>query len=259
MTACTTIIVEPERTDGVPVLEQIDLTFDANGNAIVTVGGDEDTANMYVTVGDGVPPSDPTASVNDGSVSGRNGVVTTSVKITQGNAAIVKAVGADSNGTLGPVRTSRADRRIGPLDKDTSDRSTSGTGEDVLESVTIPGGVLGSNGAFRVYAAWRVNNTNDTCFVRVRFSSDFLGGYAVAPSAFERIVVVSMLVFNDGVDDAQQAVSQWTTSELQGAADIQESAIDTSANKDLRIAGECLDAGDTVTLVVHTVELIGTD
>lgn len=89
--------------------------FTDTGEARVSVTGDEDAVNLYVTVGEDSTPSDPTAASNDGSISGRSGTATTSVSVAVGSDAIVKAVAEDSNGVLGPVQSARKRRGVGTM------------------------------------------------------------------------------------------------------------------------------------------------
>lgn len=79
------------------------VSFNTDGEIVCAIQADEEAANIYVTVGDGFSPSDPTSGTNDGSISGRFGVVNTGVTISPDNTAFVKAVAADADGNLGPV------------------------------------------------------------------------------------------------------------------------------------------------------------
>jgi hypothetical protein len=100
----------PFDPDNVSNIRSGSISFDASGNAIITAGGDEDTANIYVTVTtDGSTPSDPTSGTNDGTISGFSGSVTTAITAADGDTVKAKIRGynsAPSAGTVfGPIST----------------------------------------------------------------------------------------------------------------------------------------------------------
>ena len=128
-----------------------EITFDADAKAVVSVIGTELIAkNIYVTVGDGTTPADPTAASNHGSISGQRGVITSTVAITAGKKAVVKVVAADAAGILGPVVTVESARRDAPFHADSTDRATNSTTFGILgAAIALPVGSVGSTAAFR--------------------------------------------------------------------------------------------------------------
>lgn len=82
---------------------RFEATINGDGQVVCNVLADPEAANVYVTVGDGSAPADPTASVKDGALVGRFGTIATTKTITVGNDAYVKTVAADLDGNLGPV------------------------------------------------------------------------------------------------------------------------------------------------------------
>jgi hypothetical protein len=178
--------------------------------------------------------------------------------------AHVKIVGADAGGNLGPVRSSRRERRIGPFAKDTTDRSHTGNvNETVLEEVTIPAGTLGANGALRVYAHWRVDNTSGLANLRVRLGSGLSGtliaNFSVPVSLGPRSAIMRLLVFNDGADDVQESLSELIISDENAFADRRVAAIATDSDQDLVFSVSLANSADEVTLSVTMTEFIGTD
>jgi len=91
------------RSDLLPEITGISVSFDADGTVNVHPIGGPRTANIYVTVGNGSAPSDPTVAVNDGSMATRSGAIETATSSDIGDKLIVKAVAANSQGNLGPV------------------------------------------------------------------------------------------------------------------------------------------------------------
>lgn len=194
-----------------PVPAGRSLTFDENGNAIVTVGGDEDCANIYFTVGNGSAPSDPTDSAYDGMISGRNGTASSGVKISTGSVAYVKARGYDSGGNPGPVFSAQQARRLGPFHKDTTTRDIDGSEmvgfEDTIATITIPAGVLGTDGGvdIDIYAG-TTDVAGNGATLRVRLGSDLLIAVPV-PGGTTYKYHFDIQLFNDGADDAQDVRS----------------------------------------------------
>ena len=122
------------------------VTFNVNGQAVVSVVGTELIAkNIYIRVGDNTTPADPTAAVNDGSVSGARGVISTTIAVSPGRDAIVKAVAADAAGILGPIITTRCNRRDAPLLVNASSFGTSTSAMNPDHLVTlVSSGLLGA-------------------------------------------------------------------------------------------------------------------
>lgn len=105
--------VAPKAEPGGPPIQRnprvlIRTSIDDSSEAVVFVGAPEEAVAVYVTVGDGSDPSDPTSSTNDGSTTGPTGVVDTGVSITPGNDAHVKAVWEDAYGSVSLVAEERS-------------------------------------------------------------------------------------------------------------------------------------------------------
>lgn len=252
-------------TDFVAEVTHIEVTFDADGEVVVSATGDEDTANMYVTVGDGSAPSDPTSGANDGTISGRNGTVSTGVKVTTGNDAYVKVIGYNSTPTAGPVRSTRQARRIGQYQKDTSARSHSGSGtETTLETITVSANTLGTDGGVRLTGFVQASSLTGILVVRIKF-----GGSTVSTFAFNGTTGGASFVttlFNDGATNAQDSLTNWLVvgdSSKEVEIDRGTSAIDTTSSADLTITGQLGfgggGTGGSVTLQLTHAELLGTD
>lgn len=244
--------------DFVAEVTHIEVTFNADGEAVVSATGDEDTANMYVTVGDGSAPSDPTSGTNDGSISGRNGTVDTGVKITTGNDAYVKVIGYNSTPSAGPVRSTRKARRLGPLHKDTTTRSHTGdTTETTLETITIPANTLGANGSLRIELRYEYTGTAGNKTLRVKLNSTTIFG-SINTSATDTYGQV--LLFNDGSTNAQQAVGFQAHSS--GSVDLINNtslAEDSTSAMNIVITAQLGNAADQIDLVMSHVQYIGTD
>jgi hypothetical protein len=92
-------------SDLIAEITGLGVSYDADGTVNVHPIGDEDTANIYVTVGINTTPADPTSGSFDGAIAGRSGTASTSKVSQVGDLVVVKAVGLDSSAVLGPVFT----------------------------------------------------------------------------------------------------------------------------------------------------------
>lgn len=251
--------VETFDLDVIAEVTNITVDFNVDGEAVISATGDEDTSNMYVTVGDGTTPSDPTAGTNNGTISGRNGTVDTGVAITTANEAYVKVVAADSLGVLGPVQSARQARRLGVFHMDTSARSTTSGTETTLETITVRGNTLGADGLIRVQVVVNVGNPNDAAYLRVRYQ-----GTAVVDESFSAlgggIVVITLWISARGSTSSQRIVANTnrptTPLVVNEFSDFTEN---TTSDTSLTVTGQADHAlTDSVAVVATIGEYMGT-
>jgi hypothetical protein len=247
--------------DQIAEIQSCEISFDANGDVILSVQGDEDCAKLYATVGDGVTPADPTDSTNDYEHVGRNQIKATGVHITQGNDTIVKVVGENSIGTLGPIRFFSRERRVGPFAKDTSDRPVTGTtSETTLETITIPAGLLGLDGGLRFYMRVdALGSPAGTRTLRIKLNSDtfFTTQFPVG-----EVALFEVLIFNDGAADDQQISGHTLRINVSGppiTGIFATTAEDSTSDMDIVVTGQLSNGADDFSLTLTFVELIGTD
>ena len=86
-----------------PNIEVMTYRPGSTGNAIVNATATLGTLNIYVAVGAGSEPSDPTTSVNNGTIVGHVGEVASTVNVDAGDDAHIKARAQSEDGVLGPV------------------------------------------------------------------------------------------------------------------------------------------------------------
>lgn len=245
-----------------PPAPSLEVTFDANGNTVVSVSASPTASITYVKVGDGSSPADPSAAANDGSVSGRSGTVATSVKITTGNDAYVKAITFDYDGNASAVGSARTARRLGPAHRDSTTRSTSGTGEDTLQTITIPAGVMGLNGSIRLTAYFDVNGVASTKVIRVKFGgttlhADFMN--STAPESVRWEVIITNVASASSQFSVISVLNSDTGAANQVTGATAASTINTGSAADIVITGEVANALDQVDLVFSLVEFLGTN
>jgi hypothetical protein len=245
------------------------VTFNENGEAVVNATAAEDQAFIYITVGDGSAPADPTAAANDGIITGPSGTIDTGIKITTGNVAFVKAASADASGILSTVASSEEARRLGPFHKDTSTRTVTGvTVETLAQAVTIPAGQLGLDGGMVLRGRVEVTSANaNSKIVRVRLDTSatgvtgtLLGDFAVQDTSGQ--VHFEAVLFNEASASAQDSmVTFWCegTNSAPVALRRATAAINTANASYLKITCDPDVSGDFMDLVVSYAELIGTD
>lgn len=237
-----------------PQVTGIEVTFDQEAEAVVSASGDVATANMYVTVGDGSAPSDPTVGANDGVITGRTGSVATAIKVTTGNDAFVKVVAANLDATLGAVQSTKNRRDLGVFHKDTTTRGHTGdTNETTLETITVPANALGTEGGVRVSLFFTVTGSANVKTVRIKFGGTQVASQAV-PAAVGSLSVDTLL-FNDGATNSQLARSVYLGTAI--FLSVNTSAIDTTSSADITVTVQLADGADNVDLVMSVVEYIG--
>lgn len=247
--------VIPAVLPNIPQTQEVmspEITFDANGQVVASVAADFDAANIYIRVGDGSAPSDPTAASNHGSVAGRSGTITTTQKVTTGNDAYVKVVAADALGNLGEVRTFRMARRLGPFIRDSTLSTRTGvTTEGTLKTITVPANVLGSNGTLRLEVSTRAAFLNGTKTIRVKVAGTTVVTFVYAAADGGSAALVLMLT-NNGVTN-QQVGMAYMLSHAGGQIAVASGAspwsnADTTAAWDITITGQLSDVNDEISV-----------
>jgi len=125
-------------------INNIGVSYNSSNYVVVSVAGDEDCDDIYITVGVGSTPSDPTSGSNHGSVASNNGIITSSITASMGATVNVKARGYNSGGDPGPVKTARFVRGHSgnqPYYAVTTPSQTGSTGEWQID-VSDPTGVV---------------------------------------------------------------------------------------------------------------------
>ncbi len=138
---------------------------------------------------------------------------------------------------------------------------TTTTNEEVLQSVNLPAGVLGVNGALRLSTLWTCTGAVGTKTLRARIGATALGGSAWlalvrAASAAECLALIPQVIRNRNV-----ANSQVVYAPANGATTTQSSAVstfteDTSVATVVGITGQKATAGEVLTLEGYTLELL---
>lgn len=146
--------------------------------------------------------------------------------------------------------------KSGPVTLAQSAVASSVTGtlsETVLASVTIPGGMMGPNGALRVTATWSYTNSANTKrpivnFGGVQFQS--IPFSTVASSETERTIR------NRGATNSQVCVGLAATGFSSTSSATITSSIDTRVDQVLTLSGTLANITETITLEGYTVEVL---
>ena len=132
------------------------------------------------------------------------------------------------------------------------------TAENTLASITIPAGAMGPNGSLRVSTLWTMTNSANNKTIQVK-----LGG--TGGTAFCNLVLgagIASARYQHQIHNANSQSSQvgFVAANTVGfgtAAGANVTAsIDTSAATTLVITGQKASAGEVLTLLAYTVELI---
>ena len=137
---------------------------------------------------------------------------------------------------------------------DNSDNASSGTGNDVLATTTLPAALLSIAGGLKIKAAGTITGANDTKVIQL----DFGGAVVTAISAAagdETDWEVESVIYN--TTNATQRI-KWRGLESDGTtlSGYDTGAIDTTGTVVLRMLGECAHTDDTITQTMWLVERI---
>jgi hypothetical protein len=138
------------------------------------------------------------------------------------------------------------------LETDNSDKSSSGTGEDDLNTYAVPANTMGTNKGIRVFAAGTKTNTNGNKTLNLYWGS---GEYEFhAPASDENDWRLEAEIYNTAAAAQRISWKGWNgATMLQGYETATE---DTTGAITVKITGECAHASDVITQTMWKVELI---
>lgn len=128
------------------------------------------------------------------------------------------------------------------------------TTEDILATITVPGGAMGANGAVRMIVNWSLNSLGFGKTLRVRFGG--VAGnkfYEVTTTAANLSYSSQVLIKNKNSTNSQ--IGATPNFGAFGAA-LPVSALETQNPQDIVITGQKFLAGDTLTLESYIVEIL---
>ncbi len=130
---------------------------------------------------------------------------------------------------------------------------TGTTLETTLVTLTIPAGLIGSNGKVKLYPLWSVTNNANNKTVRVKLGGST--GYFLQSSGYAQLS--NLVIFRNFNSESVQKVSSGMSSGLGSTTGAFTSlAIDTSAATTLTITGQLQVGTDTMTLEGLFVEIV---
>ena len=136
--------------------------------------------------------------------------------------------------------------------QDNSNRATSGTGEDDLASTTITGNTMGSTGTLLVFAAGTITGANDQKDIDLYWGGSSIATIVRNAAGTQDWFFMARIV-NTATNAQRIQIWKSTDSALTANFDYTTAAIDTTANVTLKLTGECVNAGDTVTQTTFQV------
>jgi hypothetical protein len=133
---------------------------------------------------------------------------------------------------------------------------TGTTSETALATISVPAAAMGPNGVLRVTSIWSVTNGANNKILRTRF-----GGVSGTPFLAATLTTTASLHDIRHIANRNSASSQvgapttpTSTFSAQALAN-QTAAVNTASAADLVISGQLANAGDTITLEYHCVEV----
>lgn len=133
------------------------------------------------------------------------------------------------------------------------------TTEDILATITIAAGILGTAGMLLVETVWTLTNSGNAKGMRIRLGG--IGGtaYMAAVGFTNQLTLMTRtLIWNRAAANSQVGCSPYMSTGAGTFFDTAPttSAIDTSASTTLVITGQKATSGETLTLESYTVSLL---
>lgn len=133
--------------------------------------------------------------------------------------------------------------------------SVTGTAaETALATITIPAGLMGTNGQLRVTQLWTVTNSANTKTLRARFGGMSGIIYTNAPLTTSGCAQFLTQIRNRGAANSQ--VGGISTGYVATSGSAVVSAVDTSQATTIVLSGQLASVGETITLESYSVELL---
>lgn len=134
---------------------------------------------------------------------------------------------------------------------------TGDTAETVLATVTIPGGMMGTNGCLEISSIWTVTSSGNSKTARARLGGIAGAGVGTVVWTTNTSAVVTTRIGNRNSASSQIAATFGTrqTDVVMASVNSVTVAVDTASNQDLVLTGQCANSGDTITLESYTVKL----
>lgn len=234
----------------------VEVAFNSDGEAVVSASGNDATAAMYVTVGDGTDPSDP--STSSSVISGKTGTVDTATKITTGNFAHVRVGAVDGAGNFGVVHEAQHQRIIGPFHTSSGGSHTGDTSETDLDTITVPAGALGTDGSTHIEFMGSATGTNDTKTISVYLAGQIVMSVALAAGFNGQRFHCFVRLWNDGAVDSQNVAATLIAED--GTIDITgtSATVSTATATDVDIRAQLANGSDTLSVDWVEAVLAGT-
>ena len=130
---------------------------------------------------------------------------------------------------------------------------TGTTVETTLVTLTIPAGLIGSNGKVKLYPLWSTTNNANTKTLRVKFPTNTV--YTAIAS--NTVHVAGLVIIRNFGSESVQRVSSGILAGLGGTtSSIAWTTINTSAATTITITGQLANSADTMTLEGLFVEIV---
>lgn len=130
------------------------------------------------------------------------------------------------------------------------------TSENTLVTISLPGGLIGSNGLIRVRTFWTLTSSANNKTTRIRYSGG--AGTAIAPYVYTTVAAADVTAHlqNRNSLSSQMATAMSLTNSGNAITAPQTLSVDTTATTTIVITAQKASAGETMTLEGYIVELL---
>lgn len=128
--------------------------------------------------------------------------------------------------------------------------------ENILATITVPGGVMGPNGAIQITSLWSFTNNINAKTPRLRIGGA-AGAILWAPAAASLASISGhRYIWNRGAENSQVSAPTDQNGSGTSTGALVTTVIDTSQAFDLVLTGQKATAGDTLKLEAFSVEVL---
>jgi hypothetical protein len=153
------------------------------------------------------------------------------------------------------ITTTLMDNILRGLYRDNTTRSTVGTGEDDLGSVTITGNTIGATGSVEVLAVGTITGAAGTKRIKIYFGATAIVDTLASAGTSDWLLRARI---SNTATGAQRCLAEFSdhTNATNYTKDYITAAIDTTASVILKVTGECANGADLVTETMLEIDIV---
>jgi len=133
---------------------------------------------------------------------------------------------------------------------------TGDTNETQLKKYTIPAGLIGSNGAIRFRIAGKSSGNLDEKYIRLKLGGSQAGFMTAIAQVSTLDWMMDGVIYNNSAENSQKAFHRSSYDDvLVDTKTAQNTSVDTTAEVDIEVTGQLLNAADSIGINEFSIEI----